>query len=211
MRDQYSVDVVTHFLSLELWYGLSSRSSFLNCVPKLISSVRVRKPAQQELFGGVSQANHSAVWVTHHWRQSHKAHHQQPVSVSQIVPPIPHHFQVPVMLIPTVQPFCLASLFSRGRVADEPMCSVEILHHKQIGLNVYTKFPCIIHIHVYRQFSIFTTSLGLTQARPNYFRHYNCMRRSCVFDGVVAVMLLSHVGRQVAMKIVWQFYSSSLC
>ena len=48
------------------------------------------------------------------------------------------------------------------------MCIVEILHRAQIGQNVYTEYArtIYIYIYIYRQFSVFTTSVGLAALAP---------------------------------------------
>ena len=54
--------------------------------------------------------------------------------------PFTHRFQVPVALIPTVQPFC-SGIVSWARVALTNFASnVEILYHVQIGQNLYTEY-----------------------------------------------------------------------
>ena len=44
------------------------------------------------------------------------------------------------------------------------MCNVEILHRAQIGQNAYTEY--VRTIYIYRQFSVFTTSVGLAALAP---------------------------------------------
>ena len=49
----------------------------------------------------------------------------------------------------------------------ESTCNVEILHCAQIWQNYYIQNTHVVNIYIYRQFSVFTTSVGLTQACPN--------------------------------------------
>ena len=68
-------------------------------------------------------------------------------------------FSSPCCMTPTVQPFCPASLVSWARVASwiidnrvtlsmhEPMCNVKILHHSQIGQDVYIYGICVYHTY----------------------------------------------------------------
>ena len=48
------------------------------------------------------------------------------------------------------------------------MCNVEILHRAQIGQNAYTEYvrTIYIYIYIYRQISVFTTSVGLAALAP---------------------------------------------
>ena len=64
-------------------------------------------------------------------------HVNKSVSVFLVVPPFPHHFQVPITLVPTVQPFCPASLVYM-------QCGK--LHCKQMGRDVYTEYTHTKHI-----------------------------------------------------------------
>ena len=62
------------------------------------------------------------------------------------MPPFPHHFQVPVTLVPTVQPFCPVVLSLEQQWLT---CNVEILHRAQIGQDVYTEYARTIYIYIY--------------------------------------------------------------
>ena len=65
------------------------------------------------LWFGTSHANRS-VFITLSWHSplATVSHSTSIISALVIVPPFPHCFQVPVTLVPTVQPFCPASLVS---------------------------------------------------------------------------------------------------
>ena len=67
----------------------------------------------------------------------------------------------------------LSSPFSRPCCVDSTvqpfsglMCNVEILHRAQIGQNAYTEYVRTIYIYIYRQFSVFTTSVGFAVLAP---------------------------------------------
>ena len=46
------------------------------------------------------------------------------------------------------------------------MCNVGILHRAQIGQNAYTEYVRTIYIYIEREFSVFTTSVGLAALAP---------------------------------------------
>ena len=71
--------------------------------------------SRRTLWFGSSRANHSVFnTLSRHSPLAAVSHSTSTISLRLgcIVPPFPHRFQVPVTLVPTVQPFCPASLVS---------------------------------------------------------------------------------------------------
>ena len=90
---------------LELWYRTLEALLYL-----LLTSI-----IHAELWFGSSRANHSVFnTLSRHSLLAAVSRSTSIISLHLgcIVPPFPHRFQVPVTLVPTVQPFCPASLVS---------------------------------------------------------------------------------------------------